>query len=75
MKIHRVTNEENMKEITRLALIDQSLGHITQTLISIEGTLTRMEMKIDSNLKWMLSVYFAGFGALFGMIAHIQHWI
>lgn len=75
MKIHRVQNEDNMKESTRFALLDQSLGHITQTLISIEGRLTRIEMMLDSNLKWMLGVYFAGFGALFGMIAHLQHWI
>lgn len=83
MQIERT--EVKMKEHTRVALLEQSIGHINQTLIRIESRLDKMDekidnnfshlnTKIDSNLKWMLSVYFAGFGALFGMLAHIQHW-
>ncbi len=89
MKIHQVRNEESMKENTRVALLEQAITHINQSLIRIEkrfdsvdarfdkvdSKLDRLDSKIDSTLKWMLGVYFAGFGALFGMIAHLQHWI
>lgn len=73
--------EGKMKDNTRVALVEQSIGHISQTLIRIETRLDKMDsrfdkldVKVDSNLKWILGVYFAGFGALFGMLAHIQHW-
>ena len=69
-------------EDTRLALLEQSISHINATLLRFEhrfdqldSKLEKLDSRIDSNFKWLLSVMIAGFGSLLGIIAHAQHWI
>lgn len=100
---------ENMKEDTRIALLEQSIGHINDTLVRFEKRFDRIDTqfellrkdmqvrldllekdiskgfdktdnkleslnnKMDSNLKWMITLYLGGFAGLFGIIAHSLH--
>ena len=78
-----------MKEDTRLALLEQSISWINQTMMrmenrfdqldkrldKIDSRLDRIEVKIDSNFKWLLGFYIGGFSALFGLIGHGLHWV
>ena len=67
---------------TRLALLEQSIGHLDSALRRFEHRfdqldqkIEKVDMRIDSNFKWLLSIILAGFGSLLGIIAHAQHWI
>jgi len=71
-----------MKDDTRIALLEQSIGHINQTLIRIEKRLDTMDAKIDArfdslnnriwnNFLWIIG----GFTAILGILAHALHWI
>lgn len=45
---------------TRTALLEQSIGHINQTLVRLENTVKeefiRIHTKIDSNFKWIIGL-------------------
>ncbi len=77
--------ENNTSQETRVALLEQSIGHINQTLIRIEKRFDSIENKIDynfnmlnnkidSNFKWLLTIYLGGYASLFAMLAHPAHW-
>ncbi len=74
MKEPKQTKEVNHIE-TRVALLEQSIGFINQTLIRIEKRLDSMdskfESKIDRNFYWTLGA----FAAMFGIMAHGFGWV
>ena len=63
------------QEATRLALLEQSMDHINQTMqrleISMNAKFDRLDSKIDSNFKWWLLIIIG----LSGVMAHGFHWI
>ena len=70
----------------KVALLEQSIGHINQTLMRIEKTMEngfasleekiqRVDSKVDSRFLWLLSFGIAGFTGLAGVMAHGFHWI
>ena len=74
--------EVHYDDDTRLALLEQSIGFLNSTLVRFEhrfdqldNKIEKLESRIDSNFKWLLGIIIAGFGGLFGIIAHAQHWI
>ncbi len=80
-RVHRIEDGINKKLETKVALLEQSTTHIHHGIDRIEKRFDLVDKKIDkldekgeANLRWMLLTYFGGFGSLFGMLAHIQHW-
>lgn len=62
---------------TRVALLEQSIGTINQTLIEIKD----IRSEINSNFRWTLgafiglgSLMLTGFSGMFAMMAHGFHW-
>lgn len=77
---------EQVDAKVKIALLEQSIGHINQTLIRIEKTMEngfasleekiqRVDSNIDSRFLWLLSFGIAGFTGLGGVMAHGFHWI
>lgn len=77
---------EQVEIKVKVALLEQSIGHINQTLIRIEKTMEngfasleekiqRVDSKVDSRFLWLLSFFIAGFTGLTGVMAHGFHWI
>jgi uncharacterized coiled-coil protein SlyX len=77
--------EVKMTEETRIALLEQSIWHINETLVRIEKRLdtidsdmktgfNRLDSKIDSKFIWLISFGIGAFAGLFGMMAHAMHW-
>lgn len=69
-----------MTEETRIALLEQSIGHINETLVRLEnkidkldGKVDKLDGKLDSRFIWLLTFMIAGFSASFGMLAHAMH--
>ncbi len=74
---------------TRTALLEQSIGHINQTLIRIEKKLEKhddefkdLKKEMRSDFKWTISMMISltvftisGFTGLWGVIAHGFKWI
>jgi hypothetical protein len=60
---------------TRIALLEQSIGHITQTLLRIEARLDRIETEVKSDFRWLLGMMIVFSGVLMGTMAHGFHWI
>jgi hypothetical protein len=62
------------KESTRLALLEQSIEHINQTMqrleLSMNSKFDKLDTKIDSNFKWLLMIIVG----LSGVMAHGFHW-
>jgi len=67
---------------TRVALLEQSISHVNETLIRIdkrfdhletrmETRFDRMESRIWSLFLWMIG----GFVGVLGLLAHSMHWI
>jgi hypothetical protein len=73
---------EHMDTRVKVACLEQSIGHINQTLIRIEKGLDkaneridRLDSKVDTRFLWLVSFCFAGFTGLAGLMAHGFHWI
>lgn len=69
-----------MSDDTRLALLEQSIEHLDQTLLRIDGRLDKLEERQISNFKWIMGTIvtlFSGLYATFiaGMVAKMCHWI
>ena len=72
MKTHKIG--ENMKEETRIALLEQSIGHINETLLRLESKIDKLDGKLDSRFIWLITMGIGAFAGLFGMMAHAMHW-
>jgi hypothetical protein len=69
------SNKDNIVEInsqeTRIALLEQSISYMRQSIDEIKFTLNRLEGKVDSNFRWLLTAI----AGLAGIMAHGFHWI
>ncbi len=68
MTAEKIQNQ-NSDQI-RIALLEQSIGTINQTLVRIENNLTDIKKEMKSVFHWML-VIIAGLG---GIMGHGFHW-
>jgi hypothetical protein len=75
-KIHQHNSDQ-----TRIALLEQSIGTINQTLIRIENRLDGIDKEMKSNFLWTLGMMIGLSGAGLSMIiglgaitAHGFHW-
>lgn len=70
---------------TRVALLELSINHVNQTLERMEKRFDKIDMdikelrndlskRIDSRFFWLLTFTIAGFGSLWGTLAHVAHW-
>jgi hypothetical protein len=78
MNAHQ-SGESHMKEITRLALLEQSIGHINETLMRLEKKIDlgfergdKKFEKVEQDIKDMRSLSWSHFrwimGALLGLV-------
>lgn len=88
-KQERQHKDTDMKEDTRIALLEQSIGHIDQALMrldtrfdSVEKRFDRLEdrldslnNKVDSNFKWLLGITVGSFAGIVGFFSHVVHLI
>jgi len=80
---------EGMSEETRLALLEQSIGHINESLFDIKNELKNinskissqgesLNSKIDSHFRWttglIFGLYATGFATLLGAVGKAYHW-
>jgi len=73
--------KETYSDDVRLALLEQTITNINDTLVRFEKRFDRIEQKMDSNFKWVLGTIFGlgtflissliGLGAI---MAHGFHW-
>jgi uncharacterized coiled-coil protein SlyX len=87
MILEREVNPDKLE--TRTALLEQSIGHVNQTLIRIEKKLEKhddefkdLRKEMRSDFKWTIGLLvslttftIAGFTGLLGIMAHGFHWI
>ena len=76
-------------EETRLALLEQSINNINDTMVRFEKRfdkiderfdkigekLDKIDAKIDANLKWILKIFLPIFLGMLGVMARGFHWI
>jgi hypothetical protein len=69
------SNKDNIVELnsheTRIALLEQSILYMRESIDDIKLILSKLDSKVDSNFKWLL----AGLAGLAGLMAHGFHWI
>jgi hypothetical protein len=73
---------EGMSEQTRLALLEQSIGHINETLRDIKSELksqgNALNTKMDSHFRWTIGLIFGlyatAFATLIGAVGKAYHW-
>lgn len=75
-----ITKSHVMSDDTRVALLEQSICHIDQTLLRVDNRLDKLEERQISNFKWIMGTIvtlFSGLYATFiaGMVARMCHWI
>ena len=71
-------NHSNHSEETRLALLEQSVGHIYELLNRIENKIDKFDEKLDklnTNFYSLLTLYIGGYAAILGIMAKGFHWI
>lgn len=68
-------------EDTRLALLEQSINHIDETLKRfdkrfdvMEAKMDKMDSRIDSNFKWTLGLMYSSIAGILVLIGHQFHW-
>ena len=77
MKTH--TNDS---QVTRIAVLENTISHINETLIRIENTIIgnhqelrqevkKLDNRIWSNFYWAIG----GFAAILGMLAKLLRWV
>ena len=60
---------------TRIALLEQSIGHIAQTLLRIESRMDRIDSRIDKLENRLWQIVFLISSSILGMIlGKIFHW-
>ncbi len=73
---------------TRLALLEQSINNINNTLIRFEKRFDKLDVRFDrvdeqlnvirkesnSDFKWLLTIFGGLIFSLFGIMAHSLHW-
>ena len=80
-----VIKELPMKNDIKIALLDQSIITINETLKRIEGKIDKLDSKIDhcyqslnlrlwNNFLWLVGFGIALYGSLFAVIAHALKW-
>lgn len=62
-------NRDHESRITRVEVVIESIG---QNLKELNNKMDRMNDKIDSNFRWLLSVYGAGFMILLSLILKLM---
>ena len=69
------TNKSNVVEFnsheTRIALLEQSVIYLKESIDEIKSSLKRLDEKIDTHFKWLLMTI----AGLAGIMAHGFHWI
>jgi hypothetical protein len=60
---------------TRVALLEQSISHINQTLIRIEQDGKEFRKVIKNDFRWVIGLMIAFGSGLLGTMAHGFHWI
>lgn len=80
MKAHKFGGD--MKDDTRIALLEQSISHINETMTRLEVKLDRLDSKIEDGFKQVSARIWAnfywgvaGFSGVLGLIAHALRWI
>lgn len=80
MKAHRLGGD--MKDDTRIALLEQSISHINETMTRLEIKMDRLDSKLEDGFKGVngriwANFYWgvAGFSSVLGLIAHALRWI
>lgn len=64
------------KSDAKLEAIDERFnGKFNEIIKENFNNYRDLNNKIDSSFKWLLTIYTAGFGSLFGLLAHSLHWI
>lgn len=72
-----MTKQDNIypdKIDTRVALLEQSIGHINQTLIRIENDSKEFRREIKNDFRWMIGLMIAFGSGIIGVMAHGFHW-
>lgn len=68
MSIEKIKN--NFSDETRLALLEQSIGSINNTLLSIQSEIKEIRKDLKSDFRWILAII----GGLGFIMAHGFHW-
>ena len=78
MKAHKY---DGHNEDTRIALLEQSIGHINETLIRFEKRFDKIDGKFDKiddtiwkNFFWTLAAFVATITSLLAVMARGFHW-
>lgn len=68
-------------EDTRLALLEQSITHINETLKrfdkrfdDIDKRFDKLDVRIDSSFKWTLGLMYSSIVGILVLIGHQFHW-
>jgi len=79
---HSKKSDFHYGEETRIALLEQSIDNINETLKRFESRFDKIDEKfdkidnqIDSNFIWMIGFMIGGFSSILGLLAHSFHWI
>jgi hypothetical protein len=59
---------------TRVALLEQSIGHINDTLIRIENNNKEFRRDVKSDFRWVIGIMIAFGSGLMGVMAHGFKW-
>ena len=85
MMTKKQINDGHFSEETRLALLEQSINHINETLReikaeikSIDSNIKELNSKIDSQFRWTIGLIFGlyatGFATLIGAVGKAYQW-
>jgi len=71
--------EDNISEYpvhmeTKVALLEQSIMHINQTLLRIENDSKEFRSEVKNDFRWMFGLMIAFGSGLMGVMAHGFHW-
>ena len=70
---HKYSNHDSNE--TRIALLEQTIGHIDQSLMRIESRIDKMDVKIDKIENRLWQIMFLISSSVIGMIiGKIFHW-
>lgn len=60
---------------TRVALLEQSIAHINETLLRIEQDTKEFRREVKSDFRWVIGLMIAFGSGVLGVMAHGFHWI
>lgn len=67
-------SQKHMSEDTRIALLEQSINHINETLIRFEKRFDTLDSDIKSNYRWTITTIISLF-ILSGLMPIFTHWV